>query len=375
MGRHQGYVVQQVRGRWQARPWNPATKKYEAQRRFDTEGQAKTYGKAKHAEFITRRQVIAREAVPALIEKYLAEMERRKRSASHRTDVRLVLERFAAKIKDLSHPNVYAQTVEWLAGFPDHSPATRNRYIVTVRALCKWAMDHGHITEHPLRALYEEAEPDTLKEQFTLEEMRKMVRAFDDPYHRRCCLQLYAGLRADEAAHIEAKHIDFEGRILDVKLGEYRLKRQKERHVILQTELALILTNLPEKGPIAPKTQVNLWREFCYFLDRLEIKKRGRSPHSLRHGFAGLMTAIGTPTDSVRTWMGHRTAQTTAGYTKMATRYVEAVKDWPRNQFQLLVGATSPLALQSTDKACQRHPDDMAEKAQKPAELALERVK
>jgi site-specific recombinase XerC len=34
-------------------------------------------------------------------------------------------------------------------------------------------------------------------------------------------------------------------------------------------------------------------------------------------------------------YLGHSNASTTMGYTKLATRYVTAVKDWPRGEFRL----------------------------------------
>lgn len=80
------------------------------------------------------------------------------------------------------------------------------------------------------------------------------------------------------------------------------------------------------------------WWDFHYFLKRVGLPIAGRSPHSLRHSYAGLMTATGMPSQLLRAYLGHSSEQTTSGYTKLATRYVNAVTTWERGQPELLAG-------------------------------------
>ncbi len=48
------------------------------------------------------------------------------------------------------------------------------------------------------------------------------------------------------------------------------------------------------------------------------------------------MTATGTPSILLAAYMGHTSVATTAEYSKLATRYLQAVQGWPRGEFRLL---------------------------------------
>jgi integrase len=66
------------------------------------------------------------------------------------------------------------------------------------------------------------------------------------------------------------------------------------------------------------------------------VAKDGRSPHALRHTYAGVMTATGVPSLALMAWMGHSSTATPAISAALATRYQEAVAGWPRGQWRLL---------------------------------------
>lgn len=342
MGEHRGFLVQPRGKRFLARAWNPSSKGY-VSKTFDKEGEAKDWARLKNAAFLTVPVAKPKDSTRVLADKYLADLKRRGREESHLRDVRYVLGLFCAEVRAPDEEAI-DKTRAWLESLETLAPPTRNRYAVTVKAMCRWAVRNKHLLSNPLDALEMESEPDTLKEQFSIDELRTMALAFGDPYHKRFCLEFYAGLRSDEAAHLPGDRLDFTGKVIHIRLGAYRLKRRKERIVGLQDELAAIMwEHRLSPATIAPKTQASAWREFVAFLDRLGIPKRGRSPHSLRHCYAGMMTATGVPSITVQGYMGHSSAQTTAGYAKLAARYVAAVQGWPMGQFQLLVGASSPL--------------------------------
>lgn len=71
------------------------------------------------------------------------------------------------------------------------------------------------------------------------------------------------------------------------------------------------------------------------FTARQGIAIGERSPHSLRHTYAGLMTATGVPSIMLAAWMGHVSMATTAGYAQMAMRFHVVAQAWPRGQFRL----------------------------------------
>lgn len=74
-------------------------------------------------------------------------------------------------------------------------------------------------------------------------------------------------------------------------------------------------------------------RDLRAFCRRLGIDPAGRSPHSLRHSYAGLMTATGVRSLVLADWMGHESTATTKGYSTMATRYLAPCRGWPMGRF------------------------------------------
>jgi len=192
---------------------------------------------------------------------------------------------------------------------------------------------------------------DAPKATFTLDELRRMVAAVDDPYWPRACLRLYAGLRQEEAETCTWDAVDLPGRCIEV-LG----KGRKIRLAPICDELAHLL-QVPEwprgwsavggprlvRGkPVDGRGQARQSRiqgaDFERFLARLGIEKGRRSQHSLRHCFAGIMAATGVRGAIVGTWMGHSVSSVTAEYQEEAARYLATCADWPRGQPQLLRG-------------------------------------
>ena len=120
-----------------------------------------------------------------------------------------------------------------------------------------------------------------------------------------------------------------------------RVKRQRERLVPLQPELAAILEPLKQdSGHLFTGKSWNPTRGFQAFLGRAGVTVAGRSPHSLRHTYAGIMTATGLPGPLLSAYLGHTSAATTMQYTKLAARYVAAVTGWSRGEMPIM--ATHP---------------------------------
>jgi integrase len=226
--------------------------------------------------------------------------------------------------------------------------ATRNRWLVTVRGLARWALRRRRLERDPTDTLERASVPEYLRPQFTVEEMRKcldkdewkVVRKGNskrDPYHLLFAVLAYTGLRFQEAAHLRWEDIDWSGRVVMVRLAAGgRVKRQRERLVPLQSELAEILTPLrQESGHLFTGREWNPTRGFANFVKRAGVAVDGRSPHSLRHSYAGMMTATGVPGTLVGAYLGHTSAATTMIYTKLSTRYVASVASWPRGDLKL----------------------------------------
>jgi integrase len=198
------------------------------------------------------------------------------------------------------------------------------------------------LVRDPTRAIERAAEADPLRSQFGLEELtRLMAWPSPDPVaRRRLALCLYAGLRADEAAALTWADVDQVGGVLLIRIhAGHRLKRGRERIVPIQPELTPMLGDPGQQSAaVAPGHPGNFRRAWPAVLGRCGVGVNGRSLHSLRHAYAGLMTACGVPGPLLSAYLGHTSAATTMIYTRLAARYVGAVAAWPRGRLCVVAG-------------------------------------
>lgn len=343
MGEHKGWLVGLQGKAHVARAWDPGAGKYRS-KSFDKESLAKKWAMDQAAAFRMKLDAASAPSTRNLVRDFLMDRERLGRSAGHLNDMRHVLDQFAAKVSDLSHPRVATITEEWLSGLSDLSPATRNRYLVTCKTLCRWAVKRGRLTRDPLGVVEREQVPARLKAQFTIDELRRLVGRAGDHYHPMFILMLYTGLRIDEAAHLRWQDVDLDGRTILVTWDSgANVKRDKEREVRVQSELAAFLAAIRPPyavGAIFGHVGAHRGLRFSRYLKRCGIEPGRRTPHSLRHCYAGLMTATGINSGILRQGMGHTADSTTAGYAKSASKHAPVVEaeGWPRGQFQLMQG-------------------------------------
>lgn len=220
---------------------------------------------------------------------------------------------------------------------------TRNNGLADAKAFLSWCWKARALTGlqrpvdvdwiEPLRAEHQ------VKPQFSVEELARGLRLRDHPFRIRWAIYAYLGARRQEALGLRWEHFEGDHVLLSGK-------GRKQRLVPMQAELAAILRLYRRSGGdhdgwlfpdyVRHDDGGNLSRRFDSFLRAAEIEKRGRSTHSLRHCYAGLMTATGEPTALLQAYMGHSQSDMTMHYAQMAARYRSAVAGWPRGTLRLL---------------------------------------
>jgi integrase/recombinase XerD len=349
MGEHKGWriVADPRRGTW--RGFVRVGGK-DRSKSWPSEKEARAWAKGEAAGVISGRPSAAMQApaqalVSALMPAYLAGMDARGRSASHQANVRRTLLGLGRVAPDLAAAGAGLRIEAWLdqAGVEHDErvgPATRNRRLVEVRALCRWAMRRDLLAKDPTRAIDRASVPDALRPQFSVAELRELL-AMPTPgrpcMHRRVAVLAYLGLRADEAAALSWGDLDLAGGVALIRAHVgHRLKRGRERVVPIPGELAAILGKPGRAGDeVAPMANGNLRRDFPQYLEACGLPVAGRSQHSLRHTYAGIMTATGLPGALLSAYLGHTSAATTMLYTRLASRHVQAVEGWPRGGWRL----------------------------------------
>ena len=434
MGGHKGWRTRKRKGPgkpWVAEAWDPRTQRY-ASKRFAKAEPAKEWAKDQHARFRARLEGLSGRTVTTdFIAPYAAASRAKRHTAKHVDDAVRRLQRFAKAVPDLGAHHAPAQAQAWYLEICGRAwaPATINSHLRTVRAFVNWLLHEEILRSDPLRRLKPVREPKHMRPQFTIDELRAMAAAQDDPYWLTAALALWQGLRLHEAETLRWSDIDWSGGGLMV-----RGKGDKDRWVPLQPEFRPLLERERDaRAAISsgekPSDQGRLWpierhdgwystaqcqsllrfvspvgaknflrkegldgrrldrslywpaepvrtlvererarlvelgaadlvvrrpsemrrmdqrprrqaqhssRGFAGFLERLAIPKDGRVYHSLRHAYAGMMTATGVPSLLLRAYMGHESEDTSAIYTQMAARYVSAAQAWPMGQIQLI---------------------------------------
>jgi integrase/recombinase XerC len=352
-----GFRVRLLRGAWVAEVWTGrryASQSFPGNR--DGQRAAEQHGRIEAAKICAG--VAARSRFPGatstLATDYVAELRLLGRSVKHTHEVERQLGLLAKDVPDLGAVGSQVQVERFLAHPPaaedgkDLSAASRNRWLVTVRGLCRWAIRHDRLGLDPTRLVRQAQVDRRLPPVLTLDEVRKCL-AHDhwdtprpdsdptDPYHALFAALIYTGFRFQEAARLHWEDIDWQGGAVMVRLREGAVvKRRRERLVPLQAELADILRpRKQDAGPIFAGRCHNPYRGFTAFLTRSGVTVGDRGAHSCRHTWASMMAATGVTTDLLRSYLGHTSVATTAIYTQMATRYVLAVAGWPRGRMQI----------------------------------------
>jgi site-specific recombinase XerD len=362
MGKHRGYfAVALPSGSFQGWARDPAAGRYAKSTGmpgapFRSLSEATAWAKQQHAKFLTRQESLNRQTTKRLVESYVNFLRgTKKRTDSHLANVERCLNALAVKMPEPGHPRATVQCEEWLASLPI-AATTKVQYLNTCKALFNYAVERRLVDHNPLTVAETEEPDDTIKAQFTVEELRAMVRACDDPFHLHACLFVYLGLRIEEMVTTAwTGGLDYSEDFACIT-G----KGNKTRLVPKPAELKAVL------GWYRPAPQYRAERVFRFstvtarrylyaFLARLEITKGERTVHSTRHSYAGIMTATGISTSMLGDWMGHSSEGTTRDYATLATIYSRQVDGWPRGEPMLLRDAACswprPKASESTPTA------------------------
>lgn len=223
---------------------------------------------------------------------------------------------------------------------------TRNDGLANLKAFCAWCYRARALTGLPhaldvdwIQALKAEHK---VKPIFTLDELGRCLRMAGDPYRIRFAFGLYLGARFSEMK--QARWDDLQG-----GFHLLRGKGRKERLAPMQAEVATLLRLHRRSGEhggewVMPEhvrrmDSGNNAKRFDAFLRRAGVAKAGRTFHSLRHCYAGLMTATGETTSLLQQYMGHSESDMTMHYSQLALRYREEVDGWPRGRLPVLRSA------------------------------------
>ncbi len=188
------------------------------------------------------------------------------------------------------------------------------------------------------RKLHRVKHPRALPTVLSREEVTRMLDATTSIKHQAILSVAYgAGLRASEVTKLKVRDVDSERMLLRVECG----KGGRHRNAMLANDLLLLLREWWKVGRQQGVMHPDGWlfpgqhylKPICYRqVHRIAaeaahaagITKRV-GPHTLRHSFATHLLEDGVDVRIIQALLGHAKLETTALYTRVATRTVKSV--------------------------------------------------
>jgi site-specific recombinase XerD len=223
---------------------------------------------------------------------------------------------------------------------------TINQTVSTLRFFFKVTLKRHEIVEHT-HVIHE---PRKLPVVLSVEEVARLLDAAPGLKYKAALSVAYgAGLRATEVVSLKVSDIDSTRMIIRVEQG----KGGKDRNVMLSPSLLDLLRSwwkvarpqgwlFPGRDPAQPMTTRQLNRACHAAAQMAEIKKRV-SLHTLRHSFATHLLEQNIDVRVIQVLLGHAKLDTTALYTRVATKTIsEVMSPLDRIAGKLKQGAEPP---------------------------------
>jgi site-specific recombinase XerD len=205
---------------------------------------------------------------------------------------------------------------------------TLNQTVSTLRFFFKVTLGRHDIVEHT-HVIHE---PRKLPVVLSVEEVARLLNAAPGLKYKAALSVAYgAGLRAAEVVSLKVCDIDSKRMIIRVEQG----KGGKDRNVMLSPRLLDLLRAwwkaarpqgwlFPGRDPAQPMTTRQLNRACHAAAQMAEITKRV-SLHTLRHSFATHLLEQNIDVRVIQVLLGHAKLDTTALYTRVATKTISEV--------------------------------------------------
>ena len=204
------------------------------------------------------------------------------------------------------------------------------------------------------RKLVRVSRPRNLPMVLSRDEVARLLNATTTLKHQAALSVAYgAGLRVGEVAMLNVRDIDSERMLIRVERG----KGGRYRNAMLSPDLLILLRQwwqdghrqgvlhrdgwlFPGQHALKPISTRQLYRVVVEAAQAAGITRRV-GPHTLRHSFATHLLEDGVDVRVIQVLLGHSKLETTALYTKVATRTVRSVIS-PLDKLGIFVPAEAP---------------------------------
>jgi len=216
-------------------------------------------------------------------------------------------------------------------------PNTCNDHVKIVRMAFTSARRQGLITHNPAEAVEMlPVDPEPVKEPFTVEQIKALLRAAKGDWRGAIMIALYTGMRMKDVANLRWENVDLSNKWISFKAGKTRQRIKIPMHDALHD--FLLELPAPDSGKaflfssLAGKStggKSGLSMAFSRLMERARVRgeivrerkgESGRSVstlsfHSLRHTLVSLMANAGVPVEVRQKFTGHASAEMNEHYT------------------------------------------------------------
>ena len=221
---------------------------------------------------------------------------------------------------------------------------TLNQAVLTLRFFFKVTLGRPDLVERTAFV----REPRKLPVVLSPEEVVRLLDAAPGLKYKAALSVAYgAGLRVSEVVGLKVSDIDSTRMLIRVEQG----KGRKDRYVMLSPHLLDLLRAwwkmaqpqgwlFPGRNPVQPMTTRQLTRA-CHAAAHLADIGKRVSPHTLRHSFATHLLEQNIDIRVIQVLLGHAKLDTTALYTRVATRTIRDVMS-PLDRISLTLAPAEP---------------------------------
>jgi integrase/recombinase XerD len=205
---------------------------------------------------------------------------------------------------------------------------TLNQSVSTLRFFFRVTLGRADIVNHTQFV----REPRKLPVVLSPKEVARFLAAAPGLKYKAALSVAYgAGLRVSEVVTLKVSDIDSKRMVIRIEQG----KGRKDRYVMLSPRLLELLRAwykaacpqgwlFPGQNPVNPMTTRQLTRACHAAAHMAEIGKRV-SPHTLRHSFATHLLEQNIDIRVIQVLLGHAKLDTTALYTRVATKTIREI--------------------------------------------------
>lgn len=200
-------------------------------------------------------------------------------------------------------------------------PRTVNIETNTLSAIFREAIKRGFVDKNPASGIRRLPEENIIVRYLSHDEEKRLIEACSPALHPFVVLALHTGMRLGELLHLEWKDVDFEQRLIRVKLT----KSHRTRYLPMNSRAHELLNGLPRRSDIElvffnPKssrhwtwTHAPGWRKAIRNSGIKEFRFQ-----DLRHTFASRLVQSAVSIKVVQELLGHANVSTTMRYAHLA---------------------------------------------------------